>query len=80
MKLFLVFRQFGTFSNDEICKNPLSKLNFDIELEGFREFEGKMNNYFASWHLDKHIKSTKSSYIHPEYHLTFGGNKLEGKV
>jgi hypothetical protein len=69
----------GIFPNDDICENPLSKLNFDIELEGLRELEDKIDNYFASWHLDKHIKSSQCYYIHPEYHLTFGGNKLEEK-
>lgn len=72
----------GIFTNvvDNIYFNPLVKLNFDIELEGFRELEGKIDNYFASWHLDKHINGGNiSSYIHPEYHLTFGGNKLEEK-
>ncbi len=69
----------GIFSEDEICRNPLKKLNFDIELEGFREIDDKIDNYFASWHLDKHIKGPQSSYIHPEYHLSFGGNKLENK-
>lgn len=67
------------FSNDDICQNPLSKLNFDIELEGLRELDDKIYTYFASWHLDKHIKSSQCYFIHPEYHLTFGGNKLEEK-
>ena len=70
----------GIFSNGDICRNPLSELNFDIEIEGFRELEDKIDNYFASWHLDKHINGGDiPSYIHPEYHLTLGGNRLEEK-
>ena len=79
VEIFFSISATGVFSNADICRNPLSKLNFDIELEGFRELEDKIDNYFASWHLDKNIKSTQTSYIHPEYHLTFGGNRLEGK-
>lgn len=79
VEIIFSFSAIGIFSNDDVCRNPLSKLNFDIELEGFREMEDRIDNYFASWHLDKHIKSSQCSYIHPEYHLTFGGNKLEGK-
>lgn len=79
VEIFFSISAIGIFSNDEICRNPLSKLNFDIELEGFRELEDNIDNYFASWHLDKNIKSSQCYYIHPEYHLTFGGNKLEEK-
>lgn len=79
VEIFFNISTVGVFSNDDVCRNPLSELNFDIELEGFRELENKIDNYFASWHLDKHIKSPQCQYIHPEYHLTFGGNKLEEK-
>lgn len=79
IEIFFSISSTGVFSNDDICRNPLSKLNFDIELEGFCESEDKIDNYFASWHLDKHIQSSQCYYIHPEYHLTFGGNKLEEK-
>lgn len=79
VEIFFNISTVGMFPNDDVCRNPLSELNFDIELEGFRELEDKIDNYFASWHLDKNIKSTQTSYIHPEYHLTFGGNRLEGK-
>lgn len=79
VEIFFSISANGIFSNDDTCRNPLSKLNFDIELEGFCELEDKIDNYFASWHLDKHIKSSQCYYIHPEYHLTFGGNKLEEK-
>jgi len=71
----------GVFQNKENSFiNPLIQLNFDIELEGFRDLENKIDNYFASWHLDKHLGGTnRPTYVHPEYHLTFGGNKLEEK-
>lgn len=70
----------GLFQIDakRLC-NPLLHLAFDIELEGFRELDDSIDSFYASWHLDKNIKSSHYSYIHPEYHLTFGGNKLEDK-
>ncbi|HUH73108.1 MAG TPA: hypothetical protein VLZ75_01750 [Chitinophagales bacterium] len=70
----------GIFQNDlnNVC-NPLRDLSFDIELEGYRDLPDKIDVFYASWHLDKNIKSPNYTYIHPEYHLTFGGNKLEQK-
>jgi hypothetical protein len=70
----------GFFHNDtQRLSNPLLNLSFDIEIEGFRESDNRIDNFYAAWHLDKNIKSPYYSYIHPEYHLTFGGNKLEEK-
>lgn len=70
----------GIFQNEiDRFSNPLISLSFDIELEGFREFDDRIEKFYASWHLDKNIKSPQYSYIHPEYHLTFGGNQLEEK-
>lgn len=70
----------GTFSNEyNPCRNPLVNLNFDIEIEGF---DDQVNNYYSAWHLDKHLdnaNNNQTKYVHPEYHLTFGGNKLEEK-
>ena len=70
----------GIFQNDlnKVC-NPLMDLSFDIELEGYRDLPEKIDVFYASWHLDKNIKSSNYTYIHPEYHLTCGGNKLEEK-
>lgn len=57
--------------------NPLADLKFDIEIQGL---DGELNDFYASWHLDKHLSGgAKPNSIHPEYHLTFGGNRLESK-
>lgn len=70
----------GIFQNDlNRVSNPLMDLSFDIELEGFRDLDDEIEIFYASWHLDKNIKSTNYTYVHPEYHLTCGGNKLESK-
>jgi hypothetical protein len=76
--VFNIFIQ-GSYTDEKLCKNPLTKLSFDIELEGW---DAKPNLFYGSWHLDKHIHvagNGQSTYIHPEYHLTFGGNRLEAK-
>lgn len=62
--------------------NPLSKLNFDLEIEGFRQNEVSqdVDTLYASWHLDRHIfeaGDSKTKYSHPLYHFTFGGEKME---
>ncbi len=69
----------GVCSDEKLYKNPLTKLSFDIELEGW---DSKSTLFYGSWHLDKHIHvagNNASTYVHPEYHLTFGGNRLEAK-
>lgn len=62
--------------------DPLEKLTFDLELlgRGFDEEKQDLIDLHASWHLDKHIRGAddgKPKYSHPEYHLAFGGNKME---
>lgn len=67
----------GIFQNEgNLFSNPLTELSFDIELEGW---DKNAELFYASWHLDKHIESPQCAYVHPEYHFTFGGNKLEEK-
>lgn len=76
VEIFFNISLHGEFYNDEkVLLNPLNDIyNFDIELIGWNT---NAENFFGSWHLDKKNKSSPPSYIHPEYHLTFGGNKLE---
>jgi len=54
-------------------KDSLSRLNFDIRI-----VSGELR---AAWHLDKHSQVGNSDdgtnkYIHPEYHIAFGGEKM----
>ncbi|MGV3530573.1 MAG: hypothetical protein ACO1OO_16850 [Flavisolibacter sp.] len=64
--------------------NPLNKLLFDIELDGWRP-NVSVNDFefvYAAWHLDRHIvdaTDAKTKYSHPIYHFTFGGSKMEAK-
>lgn len=73
----------GYFTTGEVI-NPLNKLKFDIEIDGFRlnTVTSEIDQLFASWHLDRHISSVgngETKYTHPIYHFQFGGNIMEGK-
>lgn len=62
--------------------DPLEKLAFDIEVVGwgFGQEKQDLIDLHASWHLDKHIRGEndgKPKFSHPEYHMAFGGNKME---
>lgn len=61
-----------------IC-NPFTALTFDLELDCLDENDQPL---FSCWHLDKHISvlgNNPPKFTHPEYHFTFGGNKMVEK-
>lgn len=59
-------------------KDPITKWGgFDIILEGFINDKSEV---IASWHLDKREVSETYSFIEPEYHFSFGGQKMEEKL
>lgn len=69
----------GFFCPNNQYSNPLNLLAFDVELYGF---DSNFENFYAAWHLDKHIGQSgdnECNFHHPEYHFTFGGNKMEEK-
>lgn len=69
----------GIVVKDNKFGSPVSNLQFDLELHGM---DDNTDQYYCAWHLDKHIKQVDdgpNKYVHPDYHLTFGGNKMEGK-
>lgn len=70
----------GPFHPDEKVRNPLTDLEFNVEVTG-----SYINNSYelvpliSCWHLDKHIKVNEvdlTKFIHPEYHMTYGGRKM----
>lgn len=81
----------GTYSNDKYLYNPILQesskkqyenfeYGFNIEVHGQKKIGDVVSNYFASWHLDKHIEKDgdgNNKFYHPQYHLTFGGSKME---
>ncbi len=66
-----------------IINNPLQSLFFDIEITGnYLDSDCKIVDLHCAWHLDKHISEAgdgKPHYSHPEFHFTFGGNKMPNK-
>lgn len=72
----------GIYYNEDLLKDPLTSLNFDLELFG-RYCDSNQNDVsdiHAAWHLDpQDYDEMGTDYCHPHYHLTFGGHKLEEK-
>lgn len=69
----------GIYNFGETYSNPLNFLAFDLELSGL---DSSSSSFYAAWHLDKHIgnvNDNECNFHHPEYHFTFGGNKMEEK-
>jgi len=83
LKLRFSIDLIGIIDNEEdnTVKNPLKALAFDLELSGLGlTDQAEEMSLHSSWHLDKHIRGKKdglTKFSHPEYHLAFGGNKME---
>jgi len=56
---------------NKIC-NPLNTYHFSIEISGTKG----VNKIHSSWHLD-FDNSTESNYVHPSFHLTYGGKIMK---
>lgn len=68
----------GRYANPTDQANPLIEVKkFNIEIFGLLDIE-PIEGY-ASWHLDKDSAGDQK-FIHPEYHLTFGGHRIWDKV
>lgn len=74
----------GSVKDTQNIYNPLNKLLFDLEIDGWKP-NATLNDFefvYAAWHLDRHIfgpADVKTKYSHPLYHFTFGGSKMESK-
>ncbi len=74
----------GTVQESNDIYNPLKKLFFDIEIDGWR-VNSSINDLdfvYSAWHLDRHLielGGLKTKYSHPLYHFAFGGEKMEAK-
>lgn len=60
-------------TNENKITDPIFSLYFIVSISS------KEPQAFQSWHLDKQGATAPDSYIHPEYHITLGGNKLKEK-
>lgn len=66
----------GKYIDQNNIVNPLTKLLFNLDIEGF---DDNLEELYSSLHLDRHDYITADNFVHPSYHFTFGGNNLESK-
>ncbi|MEM9299106.1 MAG: hypothetical protein AAGA64_12055 [Bacteroidota bacterium] len=62
--------------------DPLSALNISIVVGGEYLYKDEQNEVIQSWHLDKNTGNKdhkKSNFVHPEYHMHFGGDQMVSK-
>ena len=70
----------GHCNLDEICHDPLSRHEVQIEIKTAGELE---NSFMQSWHFDRHQDDTDATppqAAHPRYHFTFGGRALQNHL
>lgn len=56
--------------------NLIKSSDFSILIKGKKKDED--NHFYASWHLDN--DTTGKDYIHPQFHIAFGGSNLKEKI
>jgi hypothetical protein len=61
-----------TFLAENKIDNPVSAYNFSVEIMG--KHEGQ--TIHSSWHLD-FDNAPDSEYLHPSFHLTYGGKTMK---
>jgi len=64
-------------STDE---DPLTTLGMQINMEGDYLGDDDVKRAFSAWHLDRHNSDGGSAFLHPLYHLSFGGMQLESQL
>jgi hypothetical protein len=58
-------------------EDPLVSLGLNIFIIGDYEGENDVKTASSSWHLDKHGFNEETEFMHPIYHLSFGGIEFE---
>lgn len=67
----------GLYANTHNLVNPIFAINkFNIEILGL---SCDSEDVYAAWHLDQDAAGDQK-FIHPEYHLTFGGHRMWDNV
>ncbi len=61
-------------------EDPLIALGMQIIIEGMYIGEDDVKPSFGAWHLDRHNLESESAFLHPLYHLSFGGRHLESQL
>lgn len=57
--------------------DPLFKYTLDLKISLFKSEQSQKKEYCSTWHLDKEDGVLDFSYVHPYYHIQFGGKKHE---
>ncbi|AJA69640.1 hypothetical protein MYRA21_2528 [Myroides sp. A21] len=57
--------------------DPLFKYTLDLKISLFKSEQNQTKEHCCTWHLDKEDKELDFSYVHPYYHIQFGGRKHE---
>lgn len=69
----------GKYSKFNYFQNPLIDYCLNIEIESEDKSDCGIKCYTA-WHFDKHKDEELTNFIHPEYHLQQGGNRMKEKI
>jgi hypothetical protein len=75
LELYLSMDLKGIYASDSLV-NPLTLMEFNIVVAGYNK---QAEDLLAAWHFDKHEfgeDDNETTYIHPEYHFTYGGRKM----
>jgi len=73
LKAILTVQISENICSDTQIQNPVNSCNFSVELSGKNE---KGDTVHSNWHLDFDNSDT-NEYIHPAFHLTYGGNVMK---
>jgi hypothetical protein len=57
--------------------DPLSRYSLDFKISLYKSERNQTKEYCSTWHLDKEHRDLNFSYVHPYYHMQFGGKKHE---
>lgn len=57
--------------------DPLFKYTLDLKISLFKSERSNVKAHCCTWHLDKEEQELDFSYVHPYYHLQFGGKNHE---
>lgn len=61
-------------------EDPLMSLGLSVFITGEYEGENDVKTASSSWHLDKHGFDEETEFMHPIYHLSFGGIEFEEEL
>lgn len=61
-------------------EDPLTALGIQIIMDGNYIGDNDVSPAFSAWHLDRHNPKSVSKFLHPLYHMSFGGIHLRSQL